>query len=85
MWKDGDDDERNLHVLWKMLIRIVMGLSLSKNGKIFFFFIHMRQPWRIFTGTREGATSRIATAPLDQLKVVLQVQTTRASIGSTIR
>ncbi|KAG5570543.1 hypothetical protein H5410_060309 [Solanum commersonii] len=32
-----------------------------------------------------GATSRIARAPLDWLKVGLQVQTSRASISSTIQ
>ncbi|MCD7458140.1 hypothetical protein HAX54_037403 [Datura stramonium] len=47
-----------------------------KNGGIFFYFIHMRPPWRIFTDTGRGSYS-IATAPLDRLKVVLQVQTTR--------
>ncbi|KAF3637834.1 hypothetical protein FXO38_23538 [Capsicum annuum] len=85
-----------------MLIWIVMGLSLSKNGGIFFYFIHMWPPWRIFTGSEginkhvhaakysiavgvAGATSRTVTAPLDLLKVILQVQIARISIDFTVR
>ncbi|PHT71119.1 hypothetical protein T459_26223 [Capsicum annuum] len=36
-----------------------MGLSLSKNGAIFFYFIHMRPRWRIFTArVSTGSTVR---------------------------
>ncbi|KAF3642734.1 hypothetical protein FXO37_22351 [Capsicum annuum] len=95
-----------------------MGLSLSKNGGIFFYFIHMRPPWKIFTGSTgrgyvlwilvnsvipegiskhvhaakyliavgvAGATSHTVTAPLDLLKVILQVLIARVSIDFTVR
>ncbi|KAG5570542.1 hypothetical protein H5410_060308 [Solanum commersonii] len=67
----------NVHVLWNMLLSIILGLSLLKNEEILFYFIHMRPPWRVFT----GATSR--TAPFDRLNVVLQGQWIKCHEGCT--
>ncbi|KAH9743103.1 hypothetical protein KPL70_003188 [Citrus sinensis] len=46
---------------------------------------HVHANRYLISGGVAGATSRTATAPLDRLKVVLQVQTTRAHIMPAIR
>ncbi|MCD9637555.1 hypothetical protein HAX54_020890, partial [Datura stramonium] len=46
---------------------------------------HVHAAKYLIVGEVAGATSRTATIPLDQLKVVLQVQSDRASIGSAVR
>ncbi|MCD7467834.1 anaphase-promoting complex subunit 2, partial [Datura stramonium] len=46
---------------------------------------HVHAAKYLIVGGVAGATSCTATTPLDRLKVVLQVQTTRASIGSVVR
>lgn len=46
---------------------------------------HIHASRYLIAGAVAGATSRTATAPLDRLKVVLQVQTTRARIMPAVR
>ncbi|KAL8260934.1 hypothetical protein R6Q59_024983 [Mikania micrantha] len=54
----------------------VIPAGISKQGHASKFFI---------AGGVAGAASRTATAPLDRLKVALQVQTTKASIGPAVK
>ncbi|GMY15240.1 calcium-binding mitochondrial carrier protein SCaMC-1-like [Fagus crenata] len=68
------------HWEWACLVDIgeqaVIPEGVSKHGHRSKYFI---------AGGIAGAASRTATAPLDRLKVVLQVQTTRASIVPAIK
>ncbi|CAN1242067.1 Calcium-dependent mitochondrial ATP-magnesium/phosphate carrier protein 2 [Linum perenne] len=72
----------NIYHYWERMCLVDIGEhavipeGISNQGHRSKYFI---------AGGIAGATSRTATAPLDRLKVVLQVQTTRASIVPAVK
>lgn len=72
----------NIYRYWERVYLVDIGEhavipeGISKHGHATNYLI---------AGGVAGAASRTATAPLDRLKVILQVQTTRASIGPAIK